>query len=217
MNKSPRASRRARNRQQTAAGPRARGALPPQRSWRDRLTPPVITVAIGAIAIVGLLSYVVIDQLNEPTPPEEDASAALPGDFFPEIGRSHLAAGQAFDAYTSNPPTSGPHAPSPAAWGISENPIAKETLVHNMEHGGVLVLYNCPDGCDDVTSQLEDYVSERLGRGDFLVMAPFPGMDSRIALVSWTRLDTFDELDIDRVDRFADAHLCRYDPENICG
>lgn len=217
MNQSPRTNRRDRRTGSTPSGPRAPRGPAPERGWRDRISPLLITSVIGAVAIVGMLTYVIVDQLNAPAAPEDDASTSLPGAYFPELGRAHFDPGEVYNDYSSNPPTSGPHASSPAPWGISENPIPKETLIHNMEHGGVLVLYNCADGCPDAVASLSDYTTERLNDGDSIVMAPYPSMDAQFALVSWTRLDTFDELDMDRVDRFVDEHLCRYDPENVCG
>ena len=37
--------------------------------------------------------------------------------------------------------------------------------------------------------------------------APYPGIDKRIALTAWRRLDKFDEFDEQRIVRFIDAHI----------
>jgi len=118
------------------------------------------------------------------------------------------------NGYNSNPPTSGPHDPVPAPWGVLTGPVAKEKIVHNFEHGGVAILHNCPSGCPDVTGPLAEYVTKQRGR--YVLMAPFPGMEKRIALASWTRLDTFDNLDMKRVEKFVELNLCRHDPEDLC-
>ena len=47
--------------------------------------------------------------------------------------------------YNSNPPTSGPHSATPMPFKVLDNPAPKENLVHNMEHGGVVVWYNTDD------------------------------------------------------------------------
>jgi hypothetical protein len=38
-------------------------------------------------------------------------------------------------------------------------------------------------------------------------MSPYPGMDTRFALTAWTYIDQFDELDLDRLVAFVDAHM----------
>ncbi|HWO93274.1 MAG TPA: DUF3105 domain-containing protein [Dehalococcoidia bacterium] len=182
----------------------------------DVFRPRNIIVALLVIAVVGVLAYVIVDQINEPTAANEDSSADIPGQFFEDLGRSHLQANQPYDEYNSNPPTSGPHDPVPAPWGVSADPIPKEKILHNLEHGGVAVLYNCTDDCPDIVSELSAYVQGKVSDGDALLMAPYPGMEHRIALISWTRLDAFDELDMERVERFVDVNLCRFDPENVC-
>jgi len=66
-----------------------------------------------------------------------------PGEFFASQGQTHIASGAAHPAYSSNPPTSGWHYASPARAGFYEEPIADETLIHNLEHGHVVISYDC--------------------------------------------------------------------------
>ena len=124
---------------------------------------------------------------------------------------------------TSNPPTSGPHAPTSARPGIygEDNSVPKENFVHNLEHAGVVLLYNCTN-CDDVVKKLQDTFEGYLkrGRSNALVMTPYKEMDpDTIALISWSRLDKFavSEFDEARVRRFIEVNECRFDPESICG
>ena len=140
-------------------------------------------------------------------------SQELPGRFFPDLGREHLAPGQTHDLYFSDPPTSGPHAPSPADWGIYDRPIPKETLVHNLEHGGSLILHNCPEGCPAMVEQLQQFAERYLADGSKVILAPYPGMEHRIALVAWTYLDAFDDLDPNRISQFMEADLGSRAPE----
>ncbi len=132
------------------------------------------------------------------------ASANLPGTPVPSLGNSHIETlGEAHSPYNSDPPTSGPHLPYLAPWGIHTEPIPKELQVHNLEDGGVLVQYNCPQGCPDLVEKLRAIVN-RYGRQ--VILAPYPGMDKRIALTAWARIDKFDTLDEKRITRFIDAY-----------
>ena len=65
----------------------------------------------------------------------------------PDEGATHIPFGTVWD-YQHNPPASGPHWPSPAAWGVHSEVLPREWWVHNLEHGGIVLLYNCPYPAD---------------------------------------------------------------------
>jgi Protein of unknown function (DUF3105) len=64
-----------------------------------------------------------------------------------------------------------------------------------------MVQYSCE--CPDIVGRLRDIVS---AYDRYVVLAPYPGMKSRIALTAWTRIETMDQLDEARVRRFIDAY-----------
>ena len=55
--------------------------------------------------------------------------------------------------YTSNPPVSGRHYPIWARWQIHTQVVPREYYVHNLEHGGVILLYR-PDASQSVKDAL---------------------------------------------------------------
>ncbi len=123
---------------------------------------------------------------------------------FPSLGNAHISSPSVpHIPYNSDPPTSGPHTPYLAKWGIHDRPVPKEEQVHNLEDGGVIIQYNCPEGCPDLVDKLKAIAQ----RYDLLILAPYPGMDKRIALTAWRRLDKFNEFDEQRIIRFIDAHI----------
>ena len=107
-------------------------------------------------------------------------------------GRDHLAQGETF-AYTTEPATSGPHAPGPLPPDphVYTTPVDETQAVHNLEHGYVLIYYR-PDG----DQALPDDVVKRLGgfatNHDKVIMAPFAQLPagSSLALAAWNRLET---------------------------
>jgi hypothetical protein len=105
-------------------------------------------------------------------------------------------------AYNSNPPTSGPHTPYLAEWGVHRIPIPPETQVHNLEDGGVLLQYSCPTPCPELIDKLEE-LSTNYER---VAVAPYPLMDRRIALTAWERIDLLDEFDEKRIVAFVEAY-----------
>lgn len=163
-----------------------------RQAQRKRRRTRTIALAGGAVVLIALLvSWSVINAANRPGEPVRG------------MGNDHIAEGTRSPvAYNSTPPTSGPHYGSLARWGIHGEPIPDELMVHNLEDGGVGVWYDCPQGCPELVEQLESVV-EPYHEG--VLMAPYPGMDSRIALTAWTRLDQFDEFDKERVVRFIRA------------
>ena len=54
---------------------------------------------------------------------------------------THVPVGQSV-AYNTIPPTSGDHWAIPAACGFYEDEVPDETIVHNLEHGNIVVSYN---------------------------------------------------------------------------
>ena len=138
-----------------------------------------------------------------------DSAPDGPGERIADAGPAHIALGQDHDAYTSTPATSGPHFSQPSAptrWGIHDTELEPEVYVHNLEHGGVAIFYNCPSGCETLISQLTELVNPPVNRGAKILLAPHSGFDGRIALAAWTFLDVFDEYDEDRIRDFFDSH-----------
>jgi hypothetical protein len=130
------------------------------------------------------------------------AQADLPGQKFSDQGNLHVqTAADPHEPYNSTPPTSGPHLPYIAPWGVHTKPIVNELQVHNLEDGGVMVQYNCE--CPELVEKLAGVVRRH---DRYVILAPYPTMKSRIALTAWTRLETLDDFDAARIERFIKAY-----------
>lgn len=130
------------------------------------------------------------------------AAANLPGTSMPDLGNRHIQSPtEPHEPYNTDPPTSGPHLPYLAPWGIHTRPIVPELQVHNLEDGGVLVQYNC--ACPELVEKLAAIVRKY---DKSVILAPYPTMKSQIALTAWTRIDTMEELEEARVRRFIEAY-----------
>jgi len=181
----------------------ARAARRSRRSRRRRL------VKFGAFAGVGTIAFLFIVSLFAGSLPISIGSSGGSGDVGQRMNEqpaTHIDPGQSHPPYNSVPATSGWHYAAPLApirWGVWESVRADEVLVHNLEHGGVGVHYNCPEGCDQLVSQLTEIVSKT----SKVVMSPYPDMDTRIALTSWGYIDQFDEFDQERVEDFILGNL----------
>ena len=65
----------------------------------------------------------------------------------PDEGMFHVPFGTPV-MYKHNPPASGLHWPNYATWGVHKEIVPREMWVHNLEHGAIVLLYNCPRPAD---------------------------------------------------------------------
>ena len=114
----------------------------------------------------------------------------------------HVPLGTPHPPYNSDPPTSGPHTDELAPWGVHTEPIPKETQLHNLEDGGVVINYSCRD-CPELVERLKAIA----GRYARVVLAPYNGLDRKIALTAWGKIDKFDEFDEARIFKFIKVHI----------
>jgi hypothetical protein len=90
--------------------------------------------------------------------------------------------------WNTDPPTSGPHYPTPAVYGEYDTPLKIAQVLHNLEHGAVFVLYG-DDVPENVVSQLSELYNDD-PRG--MLLAPYPKLGDEIALGAWTVPDDFE-------------------------
>src|SRR5436309_10545185 len=83
-----------------------------------------------------------VGHLDEPYHP--DASCAVTIETPPLLAAAHVPIGSAIE-WSSNPPSSGPHYPIWAAYQTYAMPVDLGYLVHDMEHGAVVLFYRCDD------------------------------------------------------------------------
>jgi hypothetical protein len=69
-------------------------------------------------------------------------SKELPGKEISDMGRDHVPDGTEV-GYNSEPPTSGSHYKEWIKAGVYDNPIRDGHLVHSLEHGYIIISYNC--------------------------------------------------------------------------
>lgn len=103
------------------------------------------------------------------------------------------------------PPTGGPHDPCWAAWGVHEEPVDPRYFIHNLEHGGIALLYNCPSGCEDEITWLSAFTQ----RNELAIMTEYPALGTRFGLSAWEARATSDCLDTDFVQSFYERRVDR--------
>lgn len=128
------------------------------------------------------------------------------------------------------PPTGGPHWGSgrcstdldsstafcgPVPEGFYREPWDAESLIHNMEHTGIVVWFNTTD--QEILDDLLEFAEDNNRR--FLVVSSYPDMEEEtVAITGWSRrlIMSVDDYDRDQLQDFLDVHECRFDPEGFC-
>jgi hypothetical protein len=83
--------------------------------------------------------------------------------------------------WNTDPPTSGPHYGIPAIFGIYNDELELARVVHNLEHGGIYILYG-KDVPDSTVEELRSfYESHKTGT----IMAPLNRLGDTFALGAW--------------------------------
>jgi len=100
-----------------------------------------------------------------------------------------------------DPPTTGASAAWLADWGVHRLPVPPDLQVHNLEHGGVALQYNCPEGCPNLVVRLEEIARSR----DLVLVAPDPLMKPGLVLTAWGRSERLDSFDEAKILAFLDA------------
>jgi hypothetical protein len=184
---SRRGARRREREQQREAQAAARRKL--EARSRQRRLAIWVGSALAGLAAIGLLAWWLI------------APGSRSGiQTFPIQGAVHVPRGQTHPPYNSTPPTSGWHyADAVAPPGISASPIPNEVQVHNLEHGEIMIQYDCPSGCPETVAALEAIVRTYSKK---VVLAPYPGIGHPIALTAWGKLAFLDKVDEAFIRRF---------------
>lgn len=102
--------------------------------------------------------------------------------------------------YETSPPVSGAHAIQTLPCGVHGQPIQNEVQVHMLEHGAVGVQYRPDLPLEDIRS-IEELVADY---DSHVFSAPYPEMETPIAVTSWARIMRLDAVDAEAIRRYAD-------------
>jgi hypothetical protein len=124
----------------------------------------------------------------EPPPPEEPVAAACGAPVAtskPSTSADHIPDDQPL-SWEDSPPSSGAHRARWARWGAYTY-LSPARWLHNLEHGGVAILYDpCLPEADVATLRAWANARPDDEMGPFRwVLTPYPGLETPVALVAW--------------------------------
>ena len=128
----------------------------------------------------------------------------------PQTGHTHIRVG------TINPtwgdfPVSGNHWGAWAKWNtVYEQPVETGFLVHNLEHGGLVLSYNCssPGDSADCAKAAHDLAALKTAFGEErVIVTPAPDQPTRYGVRAWRWGYSSECFDSDRMQQFMADHF----------
>jgi len=194
---------------------------------RDRRNLLIIGGVLGTAAVAILIVALALNHASQVSNPNRlpfQAVSGTVGQAVPDEGRTHVDPSTT-PTYKFYPPASGPHY---SAQGIAPVPwqtiatLQEGQYVHNLEHGGIAILYDCTTGtdCTALKNSLESYVRnlapvEPTFKEIKVVLSPYSkGMQKKVALVAWDYIEFLDGYDQAEITRFYENHVNK-GPEQI--
>jgi hypothetical protein len=165
-------------------------------------------LTLGGILVLGLVVLVIFLLFGGGGSPDDSGAGKLQAD----AGRTHITEGTQGSGYTSVPATSGPHwssADSPGPWGVYATLQPQERMIHNLEHGGIVIWYQPALLSAEDVATLTAFVQQQVTTEQFkVILTPWGGADfgHPIAVTAWRWLLYLDTADLDQVRTFLGAH-----------
>lgn len=156
-------------------------------------------LVLGILAIVGYYAW-------------QQASQTRSGEAVEVLGATHITLDSDPGTYNSNPPTSGQHYPQTLDVGFYETnnyQYPQGYLLHNMEHGYVIIWYNCADlsesACSDLKSQIRTVMDDV--KNVKVIAYPTDTTDFPVVMTSWGRILNMTTFDAAQARAFYDTNL----------
>lgn len=162
---------------------------------------------------------------DQPPLPGESECKVTITDHVPDEGHTHVEICTEVD-YDSNPPSSGNHWPIWAEFRTHEVAVPREMLVHNLEHGAIVMRHRCDPECPEVVEAFEaaadDFGVDALcvsgedsAERSRIVISPDPELDAPIGISAWRATYVATCIDPESIQAFIEEHYGN-GRENVC-
>lgn len=126
-------------------------------------------------------------------------------------------------AYGTNPPSSGTHYGSWAAYKTYPDRVPPGFLVHSLEHGALVIGYNCQIECDDEVALAQAWINSLptdpvcFGEKHKIILAPNSALEMRWGAAAWGWTWKAPCLDTASLAAFFRAHYGKTAETGVCG
>lgn len=168
--------------------PKQRGASPRGGTMGDR----TVLYAVGGVAALALIAAALFFALAGSSNGGEKQVASLMSAagctfktvpaYVPPGQGVHVNSLTAKLPWNTDPPSNGQHYPLWAVWGFYTEPVNPHRVVHNEEHGGVILWWGDKVPAATV-DQLRSFYNEQ---PDGVFGTPYPALGGKVAISAWT-------------------------------
>jgi hypothetical protein len=178
-------SKKLQQKQERRRAEEARKAAQRRAHRRSNLLTIGVAAVVGALVVGGIVYQ--RSQGEGGVPDKVGVSEAAAGCSavreHEEQPADHIAVGEQHPPYSSDPPTSGPHFEQPAVAQFYSEPLPPEQVVHNLEHGQIVIWYST-DAPEGVVDNIQTVVRQE---PTATLAVPYPGVpeDKTFVLTAW--------------------------------
>lgn len=170
---------------------------------------------VGGVLVLGLIVLIIVLLFG-------GGPEIRVGERMPDEGAVHVGQGE-IPNYQSRPATSGQHwnvaGMAPMNWGVYTSPVPEPAVVHNLEHGGIVIWYQSTATEADIQA-LTQFTQQQQSTTQYkVILSPWAGEDfgHPIAVTAWNWRLFLDTADIDQVRAFQNDHPTTDAPEPVGG
>jgi len=179
-------------------------------------------LAIGAVLLIGVVLVIMVLILGSGSSANVGVQQANDGQVHTVVGVDCRDPAMQSDAtncgttpYSSVPAASGPHwDPSGIAnWGVYSTPQPETQVIHNLEHGGIVIWYDAEALDAESIDALASYVNTQTASGSGgrykFILSPWGGAEplpAPVVATAWRWLLELDTADTAAINNFAQDH-----------
>jgi hypothetical protein len=137
---------------------------------------------VGLVVVVAVILLTGGGKTNDSSVASAMQAAGCTLKTAPATSRKHVASESAKIKYNTDPPSNGSHYFQPAIWDFYTSPANPIQVVHNEEHGGVILWWGSkvPQATIDKLRALYD------SSPDGMLGTPYPSLGRKVAITAWT-------------------------------
>lgn len=168
----------------------------------ERKRNALIFGGIGAVvlAIIIAVTIVIVGQIQDNRVRDAAAQQDIADvETFPDVTFNHV---EGPVEYEQSPPVGGDHSPIWTNCGVYTEPVPNENSVHSLEHGAVWIAYNPEIGQEGI-----DRLTEIVGSRSYVLLSPYPDLDTPVAASAWGLQLKVDSADDPRLVTFLDKYI----------
>jgi hypothetical protein len=173
-----------------------------QKQLAKRRRSKLVWWIVGSTAAVVIVGLIVASIVFAPAPPKQYEAGSdgveIEGVETFENETDHV---EGTVEYDQNPPAGGPHNQVWLNCGIYDQPVPNENAVHALEHGAVWVTYDPESVTGDELTTLKAQLPS-----SYVVLSPYEGLDTPIALSNWNHQLKLDSADDERIGQFFEEY-----------